>query len=71
MTVTLTYGQIGDALRAAIVASLPEDDNDIYVWVADFSDPAKLADLCRTRGLSEAARFDDGHLAVVRRRDLP
>ena len=35
---TLTYGQTEDALQAAIRATLPDDGDDWYVWVCDFSD---------------------------------
>ena len=35
---TMTYGQIEDALQAAIRATLPEDDDDWWVYVCDFSE---------------------------------
>ena len=35
---TMTYGQIEDALQAAIRATLPEDDDDCWVYVCDFSE---------------------------------
>ena len=36
---TMTYGQIEDALQAAIRATLPDDDDDdCWVYVCDFSE---------------------------------
>ena len=35
---TMTYGQIEDALQAAIRATLPDDDDDCWFYVCDFSE---------------------------------
>jgi hypothetical protein len=59
------------ALYALAPRQLLLDAPDAGLWLADLLDPASLPKLANARGLEPMAVFDDGRLALLRRRPGP
>jgi len=63
---TMTYGQIEDALQAAIRATLPDDDDDdCWVYVCDFSETFVIYNQNGEYFQDDYSMDDEGHVALA------